>query len=56
VIHSWRASIYSSERCYAAGIFVHRLRGSLALVDICVLVHLIVAGGDIVSFAERRLL
>ena len=34
----------------------HRLRDALSLVDIRVLDHLIVAGGDIVSLAERGLL
>jgi len=34
----------------------HRLRDALALVDIRVLDHLIVAGGDITSLAERGLL
>jgi DNA repair protein RadC len=32
------------------------LKSALALVDVRVLDHLIVAGGDILSFAERGLL
>jgi DNA repair protein RadC len=30
-----------------------RLRDALGLVDIRILDHLIVAGGDVISFAER---
>ena len=37
-------------------IITHRLREALALVDIRVLDHIIVAGGEALSFAERGLL
>jgi DNA repair protein RadC len=45
-----------AEPSQADELITRRLRESLALVDIRVLDHLIVAGGDVVSFAERGLL
>lgn len=45
-----------AEPSQADELITRRLRESLALVEIRVLDHLIVAGGDVVSFAERGLL
>jgi DNA repair protein RadC len=44
------------EPSQADELITNRLREALALVDIRVLDHLIVAGGDVLSFAERGLL
>ncbi len=45
-----------AEPSHADELITHRLRDALALVDIRVLDHLIVAGADSVSLAERGLL
>jgi DNA repair protein RadC len=45
-----------AEPSQADELITHRLRDALALVEIRVLDHIIVAGGDTVSFAERGLL
>lgn len=45
-----------AEPSHADELITRRLRESLALVEIRVLDHLIVAGGDVVSFAEKGLL
>jgi DNA repair protein RadC len=45
-----------AEPSQADELITRRLRESLALLDIRVLDHLVVAGGDVVSFAERGLL
>jgi DNA repair protein RadC len=45
-----------SEPSAADEAITHRLREALALIDIRVLDHVIVAGGDTFSFAERGLL
>ena len=45
-----------AEPSHADELITTRLREALALVDIRVLDHLIVAGGEIISFAERGLL
>ena len=45
-----------AEPSHADEIITHRLREALALVEIRVLDHLIIAGGDVVSFAEKGLL
>lgn len=45
-----------AEPSHADELITHRLREALALVEIRVLDHLIVAGGDIVSLAERGVL
>jgi DNA repair protein RadC len=45
-----------SEPSAADESITHRLREALALIDVRVLDHVIVAGGDIFSFAERGLL
>lgn len=45
-----------AEPSHADALITRRLREALALVDIRVLDHLIVAGGDTLSFAERGLL
>ena len=44
------------EPSQADELITSRLREALALVDIRVLDHLIVAGGEVLSFAERGLL
>ena len=44
------------EPSQADELITQRLREALALVDIRVLDHLIVAGGEVLSFAERGLL
>jgi DNA repair protein RadC len=45
-----------AEPSQADELITRRLREALALVDIRVLDHIIVAGGDCISFAERGLL
>jgi DNA repair protein RadC len=45
-----------AEPSHADELITQRLREALSLVDIRVLDHLIVAGGDTLSFAERGLL
>ena len=45
-----------AEPSHADELITHRLREALALVEIRVLDHLIVAGGDIVSLAEKGLI
>jgi len=45
-----------AEPSHADELITQRLREALALVDIRVLDHLIVAGGTTLSFAERGLL
>jgi DNA repair protein RadC len=45
-----------AEPSHADELITQRLRDALALVDIRVLDHLIVAGAEIISFAERGLL
>jgi DNA repair protein RadC len=45
-----------AEPSYADELITTRLREALALVDIRVLDHIIVAGGETLSFAERGLL
>jgi DNA repair protein RadC len=45
-----------AEPSRADELITHRLRDALALVDIRVIDHLIVAGGDVVSLAERGIL
>jgi DNA repair protein RadC len=45
-----------AEPSQADELITHRLREALALVEIRVLDHLIVAGGDVVSLAERGVL
>lgn len=45
-----------AEPSHADELITHRLREALALVEIRVLDHLIVAGGDVVSLAEKGLL
>jgi DNA repair protein RadC len=45
-----------AEPSYADELITTRLREALALVDIRVLDHLIIAGGESVSFAELGLL
>jgi DNA repair protein RadC len=45
-----------SEPSHADELITRRLREALALIDIRVLDHFIVAGADVVSFAERGLL
>jgi DNA repair protein RadC len=45
-----------AEPSHADELITRRLREALALVDNRVLDHLIVAGGDTLSFAERGLL
>jgi DNA repair protein RadC len=46
----------SPEPSQADELITHRLKEALALVDIAVLDHVIVAGGETVSLAERGLL
>lgn len=46
----------AAEASQADQLITHRLREALALVDIRVLDHVIVAGGEAISFAERGLL
>ena len=46
----------STQPSRADEMLTQTLRAALALVDVRVLDHLIVAGGDIMSFAERGLL
>jgi DNA repair protein RadC len=46
----------SPEPSQADELITHRLKEALALVDIAVLDHVIVAGGETVSFAERGLI
>jgi DNA repair protein RadC len=45
-----------AEPSHADELITTRLRDALSLVDIRVLDHIIVAGGDSVSFADRGLL
>ena len=45
-----------AEPSHAYEAMTTRLRDALSLVDIRVLDHIIVAGGDTVSFAERGVL
>ena len=45
-----------AEPSQADEFITHRLKEALALVDIRILDHVIVAGGETVSFAERGLL
>jgi DNA repair protein RadC len=45
-----------AEPSQADEIITTRLRDALALVEIRVLDHLIVAGGDVISLAERGVL
>jgi DNA repair protein RadC len=45
-----------AEPSVADELITSRLRDALALVDVRILDHLIVAGGDVISFAERGLL
>ncbi len=45
-----------AEPSQADEIITRRLKEALALVDITTLDHIIVAGGDTTSFAERGLL
>ena len=45
-----------AEPSQADEIITHRLREALALVDVRVLDHFVVTGGDSVSFAERGLI
>jgi DNA repair protein RadC len=46
----------SAECSHADELITRRLREALALIDIRVLYHLIVGGGDTLSLAERGLL
>jgi DNA repair protein RadC len=46
----------TTEPSHADELITRRLREALALVDIRVLDHIIVAGGEAISFAERGLL
>ena len=45
-----------AEPSQADELITRRLKDALSLVDIRVLDHLIVAGQDVISFAERNLL
>ncbi|MGB6603171.1 MAG: JAB domain-containing protein [Steroidobacteraceae bacterium] len=45
-----------AEPSQADELITRRLKEALALIDVRVLDHLIVAGGDVVSFVERGLL
>jgi DNA repair protein RadC len=45
-----------AEPSQADELITHRLRDAMALVDIRILDHLIVAGTTVLSFAERGLL
>jgi DNA repair protein RadC len=45
-----------AEPSQATELITQRLRDALALVDIRVLDHLVVAGASVVSFAEKELL
>jgi DNA repair protein RadC len=45
-----------SEPSHADELITRRLKDALALVDIRLLDHIIIAGGEAVSFAERGLL
>jgi DNA repair protein RadC len=45
-----------AEPSQADEFITQRLKDALSLVDIRVLDHIIVAGGETVSFAEKRLL
>jgi DNA repair protein RadC len=45
-----------SEPSHAEELITRRLKDALALVDIRLLDHIIIAGGEAVSFAERGLL
>jgi len=45
-----------AEPSQADELITHRLREALALVDIRVLDHVIIAGADSISFAQRGLL
>jgi DNA repair protein RadC len=45
-----------AEPSQADELITQRLKDALALVDIRVLDHLVVAGGDVISMAERGLL
>jgi len=45
-----------AEPSAADELITQRLRDALSLVDVHVLDHLIVAGSDVMSFAERGLL
>jgi DNA repair protein RadC len=54
LVHNHPSSV--QEPSHADEAITRRLREALALVDIRVLDHLIVAGPDVMSFAERGLL
>ena len=45
-----------AEPSHADELITRRLKDALALVDIRVLDHLIVAGEEVISFAEKNLL
>jgi DNA repair protein RadC len=45
-----------AEPSHADEVITQRLKEALALVDIRVLDHLIIAGGDVISMAEKGLL
>lgn len=49
-------AVVSRSRVTADELLTRRLKDALALVDIRVLDHLIVAGQDVMSFSERGLL
>jgi DNA repair protein RadC len=46
----------AAEPSQADELITRRLKEALALVDICLLDHIIVAGGEAISFSERGLL
>jgi DNA repair protein RadC len=45
-----------AEPSQADELITHRLRDALALIDVRVLDHLVIAGGDVISMAERGLI
>jgi DNA repair protein RadC len=54
MVHNHPSQI--AEPSTADETITRRLREALALIDVCVLDHLIVAGSDVVSFVERGIL
>jgi len=54
LVHNHPSAV--AEPSAADEMITHRLREALGLVDVRVLDHLIVAGSNVVSFAERGLL
>jgi DNA repair protein RadC len=45
-----------AEPSHADELITQRLKDALALIDVRVLDHLIIAGGDVVSMAEKGLM